>query len=89
MSRDPRTDPPEWWEWDLAFIPHVESRMEERRFSEIDVRAMLADAFAITPARRPGRYLVSTRFQGRGWTTVLEPDPQDQLVFVVTAYPNE
>jgi len=89
MARDPNTDPPDWWDWDLAFIPHVESRMEERRFSEVDLRAMLADAVEISPAKRPGRYLVSTRFRGQAWTVVLEPDPDDPLVFVVTAYPNE
>lgn len=89
MVRDPKIDPPEWWDWDLAFIPHVESRMEERRFSEVDLRTMLADALEISAARRPGRYLVGTRFQGRGWTVVLEPEPEDELLFVVTAYPNE
>lgn len=89
MRRDPRTDPPDWWDWDLAFIPHVEGRMEERSFSETELRTMLAVAFEIAGARRPGRCLVSTRFQGAPWTVVLEPDTEDRLVFVVTAYPRE
>jgi hypothetical protein len=89
MARDPNIDPPEWWNWDLAFNPHVESRMEERGFSEVDLRAMLTDAFEVSPAKRAGRYLVSTRFRAQAWTVVLEPDPDDKLLFVVTAYSNE
>lgn len=89
MARDPRSDPPEWWDWDLAFAPHVESRMEERTFSEVDLRAMLTDATDIGPARRSGRYLVSTRLHGRPWMVILEPDVEEKLLFVVTAYHRE
>ena len=35
---------PEWWEWDLEITPHVEKRMEQRDFTEIDLRRMLDSA---------------------------------------------
>lgn len=37
---------PEWMEWDLVFVSHVEERMEERGFTEIDVRTILEEATA-------------------------------------------
>jgi hypothetical protein len=89
MPRNPQIDPPDWWERNLAFTPHVESRMDEREFSELDLRTMIADATDLVSSRRPDRYLASTRLRGRPWTIVLEPDPEDQLLFVVTAYPRE
>ncbi len=30
-----------WWEWELGFTPHIEARMEERDFSEVELRTML------------------------------------------------
>jgi hypothetical protein len=53
MPRNPQIDPPDWWEWNLAFTPHVESRMDEREFSELDLRAMIADATDLVSSRRP------------------------------------
>jgi len=86
MDCDPRQDPPEWWEWPLAFTAHVESRMEERQFSEVELRTMLTDATRIVSARRPGRFLVTSRQGGKPWVVVLEPDEDEQLLFVVTAF---
>jgi hypothetical protein len=83
------SDRPEWWGWDLAFTPHVGARMEERGFSEVELRAMLEDATVVGPARRPGRYLVRTRRSGDPWIVVVEPDAEDQLLLIVTAYPRE
>lgn len=80
---------PEWWNWDLAFTSHIESRMEERGFSEVELRAMLENATELFPATRPGRWLVRTRHAGRPWVVVLEPDEADKLLFVVTAYERE
>lgn len=89
MGRNPQIDPPEWWDWDLAFTAHLESRMEEREFSEAELRTMITDATDLTAARHPGRYLAATRLHGRPWIVILEPDPGDQLLWVVTAYPRE
>lgn len=89
MGRNPQSDPPDWWDWDLAFTPHVESRMEERLFSELELRTMLTKAMDLSPARRPGRYTARTRHRGKTWVVVLEPDPDDRLLYVVTAYVSE
>ena len=35
---------PEWWDWELGFTEHVEGRMQERGFWEVDLRKMLHDA---------------------------------------------
>jgi hypothetical protein len=89
VDYDPQKEPPEWWEWPLAFTGHVESRMEERQFSELELRTMLTDATRIVPARRPGRFVATTRLGAKPWVIVLEPDEEEQLLFVVTAFPRE
>ncbi len=87
MMRNPRADPPEWWGWELGFTAHVESRMEERGISELDLRRMLEDATELSPGRQTGRFLVSARHGGRRWVVVLEPDPEESIAYVVTAFP--
>ena len=77
---------PEWWNWELGFVSHLEDRMEERGFSETELRAMLDDATAVAAARRPGRWLISTRLGREPWVVVVEPDAEEQIVYVVTAY---
>jgi len=37
---------PDWWEWELE-LTHLEKRMEDREFAEVDLRAMLEQAEAI------------------------------------------
>jgi hypothetical protein len=32
---------PPWWEWEIELTPHLEKRMEDRDFTEVDLRAML------------------------------------------------
>ena len=80
---------PSWWEWDLSFTAHVEVRMEERGFSEIELRTMLDSASKLTPARHPGRWLIHTRHVGHPWVVVVEPDLDDKILMIVTAYPEE
>jgi hypothetical protein len=78
---------PEWWHWDLIFTKHLELRMEEREFSELELRRMLDVAAALKPSRVEGRFVATTRHRGRPWEVVLEPDSADRLLYVVTAYP--
>ncbi len=80
---------PEWWEWDLAFTAHVESRMEERALSEVELRAMLDAATELLPSLRRGRWIAHARYAGRAWAVVVEPDEDEQLIYVVTAYRRE
>ena len=35
---------PAWWEWELEITPHLEKRMEDRDFTEIELREMLEQA---------------------------------------------
>ena len=30
----------EWWDWELELTPHVEKRMEDHTFTEVDLRLM-------------------------------------------------
>ena len=80
---------PEWWVWELAFIPHVEHRTEERAFTELELRHMLDTAVSLRPSRALGRFVVTTRRRGQSWCVVLEPDFDERLLYVVTAYPVE
>ena len=80
---------PIWWEWELGFTAHVEVRVEERGFSEVELRMMLDSASKLGPARRPGRWLIHTRHAGHSWLVVVEPDLDDKVLMIVTAYPIE
>lgn len=57
-------DWPEWWKWELGFTAYLEARMEERGFSEVELRAMLDDARELVPAQRPGRWTVHAGMPG-------------------------
>jgi hypothetical protein len=80
-----RMELPEWWNWELAYTEHVESRMDERGVSDVDLRTMLQSPISVQPGR-PGRWQVEARHAEQRWTVVLEPDFDDRVVFVVTVY---
>jgi hypothetical protein len=63
--------------------------MEERGFSEIELRGMVSDVEDLVEARRPGRFIGRTRLRDRPWIVVLEPDTEERVIFVVTAYRRE
>jgi hypothetical protein len=65
-----------------AFI----KRMDDRRFTEIDLRRMLQRA---TGHRRDvvnGRWVIETRHRERAWEVIVEPDRDRELLVVVAAY---
>ena len=78
---------PEWWEWDLELYPHLLKRMVDRRFSEVDLRAMLQRATGFTSDHVAGRYAIQTRHKRGPWVVIVEPDLDLRLLVVVTAYP--
>ena|SRR5664279_4524393 len=78
---------PPWWAWDLEFSPHLLKRMEDRRFTEVDLRRMLERATGHRRDSVPGRWVIDTRHSRRAWEVILEPLITEQLVLVVTAYP--
>lgn len=79
-------DWPEWWEWELAIIEHAEERMQVRHFTEVELRDMLERATGYRPGRVPGRWLIETRHDGEAWIVVVEPNPADRQLEVVTAF---
>ena len=77
---------PDWWEWELELTSHIEKRMEERGFTEVDLRAMLEVADAIRPDIVEGRWIVGARHARRRWEIIVEPDEAERRVVAVTAY---
>jgi hypothetical protein len=65
-------DWPEWWTWELEFTPHLEERMEDRDFNEVDLREMLQRGSAYRADAVEGRWVVETRHRG----TKLGSDPR-------------
>ena len=82
-------DRPEWWDWELAYTEHVEARLLERGVSDIELRTMLDRALELVPGSRAGRWLVRTRHASRPWVVVVEPDPDERLLYVVTVHPKD
>lgn len=56
---------PDWWLWELELTPHLEKRMEDRGFNEVDLRNMLERATGFRPDLVDGRFVIETRFRGR------------------------
>jgi hypothetical protein len=52
---------PEWWEWELEISPHMEKRMRDRDFTEVDLREMLERAHGYGPDVVEGRWVIKTR----------------------------
>jgi hypothetical protein len=80
---------PEWWDWELELTPHLEMRMEDRDFTEIDLRQMLERADGYRPDVVEGRWVIKTRHRRANWEIIVEPDFEDELLVVITAYPVE
>ena len=85
MSAARRFDWPAWWEWELELTSHLLKRMVDRR-SEIDLRSMMASAMRLREDDEPGRWVVETSHESVPWEVIVEPDPADQLLVVITAY---
>ena len=77
---------PEWWLWELEITPHLEQRMEDREFSEVDLREMLEHAHAYRADHVQGRFVIDVHHRGKPWHVIVEPDGDDRLLVVVTAY---
>ena len=61
--------------------------MDDRRFTEIDLRRMLQRASGHHEDVVDGRCVIETRHRGKAWEVIVEPDQERQLLVVVTAYP--
>ncbi len=60
--------------------------MNDRFFNETDLREMLEIATGYRPSDEPGRFTVDTRHSGRPWEIIVEPDPHNKLLKVITGY---
>jgi len=63
--------------------------MEDRRFSEVDLRGMLNRADSYHRDVVAGRWVVAARHRRRRWEVIVEPDRDARVLVVVTAYPIE
>lgn len=63
--------------------------MEDRGFTEVDLRQMLEDARGYREDVSEDRWIVETRHGGRRWEVIAEPDRREELLVIITAYPVE
>ena len=63
--------------------------MLDRRFNEVDLRRMLEHALWYRPDVIEGRWVLQTRHRRKDWEVIIEPDNEQKLLVVVTAYPVE
>jgi hypothetical protein len=61
--------------------------MEDRQFTEVDLRRMMEHATGLRPDILEGRFVVDARHAGRPWEVIVEPDDPRTLLVVITAYP--
>jgi hypothetical protein len=77
---------PEWYNWELEISSHVEKRMIQRNFTEIELRTMLVSAQSYEKDFEEGRYLVKSKLNGKGWEIIVEPDYEEKMLVIITAY---
>ena len=78
---------PTGWDWELELSPHLEKRMVDRDFNEINLHRMLQSAKGYHPDVVEGSWVIETKHRRRTWEVIVEPDRDEQLLVVVTAYP--
>lgn len=77
---------PAWWDWELMLTFHVERRMEDRGFTEVDLRAMMEAASGWRRDHVEDRFVLLCRLRGRRWQVIIEPDEDRQVLVIITAY---
>jgi len=77
---------PEWWDWELEFSSHVEMRMIDRDFTEIDLRVMYDRAQNYRQNYVAGRWVIETKHRRQNREIIVEPDFDEQKVVMITAY---
>ena len=77
----------QWWEWELDIWTHVEERMDDRGFTEVELRRMMERARRLRRLPWRGRWVVETTHKGARWEVIVKPDSMTKLLEVITAYP--
>ena len=65
---------PTWWEWELEFSP---------------LRRMMEHAGGYRADVVVGRWIIETGHNRKDWEIIVEPDKEQKVLVVVTAYPLE
>jgi len=78
---------PAWWDWELELSSHLEKRMLQRDFTEMDLRSMLDRATGYQPDLIEGRWVIATHHHQHAWEVIVEPDLLEQILVIITAYP--
>lgn len=60
--------------------------MEDRDFSEVEVRHMLERAAGYRADLLEGRWVVETKHGKQRWEVIVEPDTDEEFLAVITAY---
>lgn len=60
--------------------------MEDRGFTEVDLRAMLETATGYRHDVVDGRFVIETRHRKIDWEVIVEPDEVAHSLVVITAY---
>ena len=76
---------PTWFSWDVRLTEHLLERMPLRGFTEFDIRTMLSHPRTLMPLPN-GRWAVQARLRGKEWRVIVEPDPIERELVVITAY---
>ena len=63
--------------------------MIDRRFTEVDLRRMMEHARGYAPDIVEGRWAIKAHHRRRPWEIIVEPDNEQELLVVITAYPIE
>ena len=60
--------------------------MEDRRFTEVDLRRMLERASRYRADAVEDRWVIKVKHRRKAWEVIVEPDFERRLLVVVTAY---
>jgi hypothetical protein len=61
--------------------------MEDRSFTELDLRGMLEAATGYRKDIAPGRWVIEAKRGRTPWEVIVEPDPSLEILVVITALP--
>ena len=61
--------------------------MDDRAFTELDLRGMLEAATGYHKDIVPGRWVIEAKRGRTPWEIIVEPDDSLKLLVVITAYP--
>ena len=75
---------PYWWSWPLVIPDHAANRMEERGWTEIEVRRVLGQPRSLDQDPEPGRWRVPCRRGREHWCIIVEPEKRRRWLVMVT-----